>query len=178
MKLVDLKNMVAQNSVETMNKVDFNFLNGLEIGFRELQKKNIKKNLRFCGSNVILQMPICISGIEEVELGDDVSLAAFVHIWGEGGVGIGARTMVGAHTAISSLTHDYTSKDMWKTQIKGKVSIGEDVWIGSHVSIVSGVTIGNGAVIGAGSVVTKDVAPNTISFGVPAKLYKYRDIKK
>jgi acetyltransferase-like isoleucine patch superfamily enzyme len=41
--------------------------------------------------------------------------------------------------------------------------------IGSSATILCGVTIGEGAVVGAGSVVTKDVSPNTIVAGVPAK---------
>lgn len=41
--------------------------------------------------------------------------------------------------------------------------------IGSGAVIVAGVTIGENSIIGAGAVVTKDVAPNTIVAGVPAK---------
>src|SRR4029079_10644510 len=41
--------------------------------------------------------------------------------------------------------------------------------IGSGAVIVCGVTIGEGAMIGAGAVVTKDVAPNAIVAGVPAR---------
>ena len=46
--------------------------------------------------------------------------------------------------------------------------------IGSNATIIAGVTIGEGAIIGAGAVVTKDVSPNTIVAGVPAK--KLRNI--
>jgi UDP-2-acetamido-3-amino-2,3-dideoxy-glucuronate N-acetyltransferase len=44
--------------------------------------------------------------------------------------------------------------------------------IGSNATIICGVTIGENALIGAGSVVTKDVAPNTVVAGNPAKLIK------
>lgn len=47
--------------------------------------------------------------------------------------------------------------------------------IGSNATIIAGVTIGEGAIIGAGAVVTKDVPPNTIVAGVPAK--KLRNIE-
>jgi phosphonate metabolism protein (transferase hexapeptide repeat family) len=50
-----------------------------------------------------------------------------------------------------------------------RVEIGHDCWIGHKAIIMPGVTIGNGAVVAAGAVVTKDVAPYTISAGVPAK---------
>ena len=46
------------------------------------------------------------------------------------------------------------------------------MWISGHSTILPGVTIGDGAVIAAGAVVTKDVEPNSIVGGVPAKLIK------
>ena len=52
------------------------------------------------------------------------------------------------------------------------VSIGNHVWIGSKAIILKGVTIGDGAVVAAGSVVTKDVPPNVLVGGVPAKIIK------
>lgn len=44
--------------------------------------------------------------------------------------------------------------------------------IGSSSTIMCGVTIGENAIVGAGSVVTKDVKPNTIVMGNPAKFFK------
>jgi acetyltransferase-like isoleucine patch superfamily enzyme len=44
--------------------------------------------------------------------------------------------------------------------------------IGSSSTILCGITVGENAIVGAGSVVTKDVPPNTIVAGVPAKPLK------
>lgn len=44
--------------------------------------------------------------------------------------------------------------------------------IGSSSTILCGVTVGENAIVGAGAVVTKDVAPNTVVAGVPAKVIK------
>ncbi len=44
--------------------------------------------------------------------------------------------------------------------------------IGSSSTILCGITIGENAIVGAGAVVTKDVPPNTIVAGVPAKVIK------
>lgn len=44
--------------------------------------------------------------------------------------------------------------------------------VGSSSTILCGVTVGENAIVGAGSVVTKDVPPNTIVAGVPAKPLK------
>jgi len=59
------------------------------------------------------------------------------------------------------------------------ITVGNNVWIGGSVTILGGVTIGDGAIVGAGSVVTKDVEPNTIIVGNPARaIYKIVNGKK
>jgi len=57
----------------------------------------------------------------------------------------------------------------WKvepTHIKRGASIG------SGVTILSNITIGENSIIGTGSVVTKDVPPNTVVAGNPAKIIR------
>lgn len=44
--------------------------------------------------------------------------------------------------------------------------------IGSNATILCGITIGENALVGAGAVVTKDVPPNTVVAGSPAKIIK------
>ena len=66
--------------------------------------------------------------------------------------------------------HDIISD---KSHISKKpINIGNHVWIGSRATILKGVTIGDGAIIAAGAVVTKDVPPNTLVGGVPARVIK------
>ena len=72
--------------------------------------------------------------------------------------------------AVSSDGSIQTEKD-WEcipTYIKHRASIG------SNATILCGITIGEGALVGAGAVVTKDVAPNTIVAGNPARVVKKR----
>ena len=58
---------------------------------------------------------------------------------------------------------------------KGPISIGDNSWLGTGVIVLDGVTIGNAAVIGAAAVVNKDIPPNAIAFGIPAKVKKNRN---
>jgi acetyltransferase EpsM len=51
----------------------------------------------------------------------------------------------------------------------GQVSIGEGALVGIGASIMPGITVGAGAIVGAGAVVTKDVEPETVVVGVPAR---------
>ena len=57
---------------------------------------------------------------------------------------------------------------------RGPITIGDGAWLGVGVIVTSGVTIGEGAAVGAGSVVTRDVPPNTIAAGNPARVVKKR----
>lgn len=52
------------------------------------------------------------------------------------------------------------------------IVIGNNVWIGMRAIILKGVTIGDGAIVAAGAVVTKDVPPNTVVGGVPARVIR------
>lgn len=55
-------------------------------------------------------------------------------------------------------------------KVYGDIRIGDGVWVGANAFIRGGVTVGEGAVIGANSVVLKDVPPNSIAVGAPAKI--------
>ncbi|HEY4907325.1 MAG TPA: hypothetical protein VIH74_07720, partial [Candidatus Acidoferrum sp.] len=58
----------------------------------------------------------------------------------------------------------------WKVD---KTVVKKGASIGSGCTILANVTIGEGAIIGAGSVVTKDVPPNAIVAGNPAKFLRF-----
>jgi acetyltransferase-like isoleucine patch superfamily enzyme len=52
--------------------------------------------------------------------------------------------------------------------------LGDGVWLGANVIVLKGVTIGDRAVVGAGSVVTKDIPPDALAVGVPARVVRIR----
>lgn len=80
---------------------------------------------------------------------------------------------IGDHVTISKatiLTHDASTK-LWLGYSKvGRVEIGSYVFIGAGAIILPNVKIGDNVIVGAGSVVTKDVPPNSVVAGNPAKI--------
>jgi acetyltransferase-like isoleucine patch superfamily enzyme len=58
------------------------------------------------------------------------------------------------------------------------INIEEGVWLGARCIILPGVTVGRGAVVAAGAIVTKDVPPNKLVAGVPAKVIKSLPVAK
>jgi maltose O-acetyltransferase len=68
------------------------------------------------------------------------------------------------------IAHDAsTKKNLGYTKL-GKVEIKENCFIGDSAIILPGVRIGPNSIVGAGAVVTKDIPPNTVTAGNPAKV--------
>ena len=55
---------------------------------------------------------------------------------------------------------------------KNRTNIGDDAFIGSDTMLVAPVNVGKNARTGAGAVVTKDIADNSLAYGVPARVRK------
>ncbi|NHU86140.1 sugar O-acetyltransferase [Kocuria sp. JC486] len=85
-----------------------------------------------------------------------------------GGITIDDDALIAPRVTILSVNHD-PDPVRRRSVITARVHIGRNAWVGAGATICPGVTVGENAVVGAGSVVTKDVAPNTVVGGVPAK---------
>ena len=119
----------------------------------------------------------------------------------EGTVLIGAKTVLGQECTISAykdvsigrecviadrvmlIDFDHGMVDVERPiRLQGiykrEVRVGNNVWIGYGACILRGVTVGDNAVIGTNAVVTKDVPPNAVVAGVPARVIRTRDEPK
>jgi sugar O-acyltransferase (sialic acid O-acetyltransferase NeuD family) len=89
---------------------------------------------------------------------------------------ISSEVSAGAHCQVhynASVGHDCVLGDrvtvLPGANVAGAVLLGTGVLVGSGAVVLQGLVIGEGAVVGAGAVVTRDVAPNTVVVGSPAR---------
>ena len=146
------------------------------------------------GKNVKLAKFINLYGCE---IGDDTKIGAFVEVQKQ--VKVGKNCKISSHTFICSgvTIHDHCfighgvmfindlfpmsvnpdgsmeSEADWQGRYVETI-IGKGVSIGSNATILGGIHIGGNSLIGAGSVVTKNIPPNEIWAGNPARFFKVK----
>ena len=143
------------------------------------------------GKNVKLSKFINLYGCE---VGDETKIGAFVEI--QKNATVGKRCKISSHTFIcegvtiednvfighgvmfinDSYPRATAAGGNLQTEADWKVErtvVGKGASVGSGATILANLTIGENAIVGAGSVVTKNVPPNSIVAGNPAKVLRY-----
>ena len=139
--------------------------------YQNYRREKLVKSLGSCGSRVLISPDARIWGTHGVNLEDDVVINAFTHIFGGGGVCIGARTLISTGCSIASITHSEQIAAR-RYGIELPVTIEQDCWLGTGAIVLPGVRIGTGSIIGAGAVVTENIPPLSLAVGVPARVVR------
>lgn len=121
------------------------------------------------GENSRVGTPLTAVRPHMVKIGKNVIVMPGCLMMSAGGITIEDGAMIAANVQLISNNHDLYERQVITCK---PVHIGKNAWIGAGATILPGVTIGDNAVVGAASVVTKDVAPDTIVAGNPAKFIK------
>jgi len=100
---------------------------------------------------------------DEVKIGERCKIQAMVFI--PKGVTIGNDVFIGPRVCFVNDLYPKANGE-WKVH---KTTVGNGASVGAGSVIICGVDIGCNAKIGAGSVVTRNVPPDTVVYGVPAK---------
>ena len=88
-----------------------------------------------------------------------------------GGITIEDNVLIGPKVNLITENHPLDPSNR-TSLIATAIVVKRNAWIGAAATILPGVTIGENAVVAAGALVSKDVAPNTVVAGVPAKMVK------
>jgi len=133
-----------------------------------------QRRIKKMGRKVKIYHGVVAHSPKKVEIGNNSAIGDYVVIWGGGGVMIGNDVLIAAHSVISSESHDPNADIFRLSHLNKPIVIEDNVWIGASVMVMPGVTIGSNSVVGAGSVVTKDIPPDSVAVGVPAKVIRKR----
>jgi maltose O-acetyltransferase len=86
---------------------------------------------------------------------------------------IGDDVQIGPNVQLLTPTHPVAAgprRDKWEAA--RPIVIGDNVWLGGGVIVLPGVTIGANTVVGAGAVVVRDLPPDVVAVGNPARIVK------
>lgn len=112
--------------------------------------------------------PLYINYGPGVTLGRDCFLNFGCTLLALGGITLADGVFIGPHCVLATEYHpeDPATRHSLLTR---PIVIGRNAWLGANVTVLAGVTIGENAIVAAGSVVTRDVPPDTLVVGSPAR---------
>lgn len=134
----------------------------------------IKEMFAEAGEGCYIEPPFRANwGGKHVRLGNYVYANFNLTLVDDGNIDIGDNVMFAPNVTVITATHPVLPSLREKgLQFNVDVKICSNVWIGAGAIIMPGITVGENSVVGAGSVVTKDVPPNTVVVGNPARVLR------
>ena len=116
--------------------------------------------------------PFYATGGTGMKVGRNVFVNQNCTFYDLGGLEIGDDVMIGPNVSLITSGHPVEPSRRRDCVVAKPIVIGRNVWIGAGATIIGGVTIGENAVVAAAAVVTRDVPPNTLVGGNPAKIIR------
>lgn len=148
-----------------LNRLTFNDTEEIRTLFSELIGKQIDESF-------LLIPPFYTAGGNEIRIGRNVFINQNCTFYDLGGLDIADDVMIGPNVNIITASHPLEPSQRRTTTIGKPIVIERNVWIATGATIIGGVTIGENSVVAAGSVVTKNVPPNTLVGGNPARVIR------
>ena len=166
---IDLRESHPEREAESKRSTQLCFKINHTMPMTEESDALIRELFPNMGENCNIQPPLQVNLGNMVKIGKNVSIMYNLLCMSGGGITIEDGALIAANCSLISNNHDFKIREIITCK---PVVIKKKAWIGAGSTILPGVTVGENAIVAAGSVVTKDVAPNTLVGGVPAKFIK------
>jgi acetyltransferase-like isoleucine patch superfamily enzyme len=151
-----------------LNLLTFNDANEVRALFSELIGKKVDESF-------LLIPPFYTAGGDEIRVGRNVFVNQNCTFYDLGGLDIADDVLIGPNVSIITAGHPLSPSQRHAATIGKPIVIERNVWIAAGATIIGGVTVGENSVVAAGSVVTRDVPPNTLVGGNPARVIRSID---
>jgi len=149
----------------TLNRLTFDDADQVRALFSDLIGKKVDDSF-------FLIPPFYTTGGLEISVGCNVFVNQNCTFYDLGGLDIADDVMIGPNVSIITSGHPIEPSQRRAAVVAKPIAIERNVWIAAGATIIGGVTIGENSVVAAGSVVTKNVPPNTLVGGNPARLIR------
>lgn len=148
-----------------INRLTYNDADDVRALFSELIGKKVDDSF-------LLIPPFFTTGGLDISVGRHVFVNQNCTFYDLGGLDIADDVMIGPNVSIITSGHPIEPSRRRDFVVAKPIAIEKNVWIAAGATIIGGVTVGENSVVAAGSVVTRDVPPNTLVGGNPAKVIR------
>jgi len=149
----------------TLNRLTYNDADEIRALFSDLIGKKVDDSF-------LLIPPFYATGGLDISVGRNVFVNQNCTFYDLGGLDIADDVMIGPNVSIITSGHPIEPSQRRAGVTAKPIAIERNVWIAAGAMIIGGVTVGENSIVAAGSVVTKDVPPNTLVGGSPARVIR------
>jgi acetyltransferase-like isoleucine patch superfamily enzyme len=155
----------AMEITANLNRLTYNDTDAIRALFSELIGKKVDDSFS-------LIPPFYTTGGPEISVGRNVFVNQNCTFYDVGGLDIADDVLIGPNVSIITSGHPIEPSQRRAYVIGKPIVIERNVWIAAGATIIGGVTVGENSVVAAGSVVTRDIPPNTLVGGNPARVIR------
>lgn len=148
-----------------LNRLTFNDADAVRALFSELIGQPVD-------DSVLLIPPFYTTGGPDIRIGRNVFINQNCTFYDLGGLSIADDVMIGPNVSLITSGHPLAPSQRRDFVTARPIAIERNVWIAAGATVIGGVTVGENSVVAAGSVVTRDVPPNTLVAGNPARVVR------